>query len=176
MNEFNNIQAIGSIYQNQFRKNKFRELISKDTKDSKLVNFICYCLNPNHYHFILEQLTDRGIEKFMHKLGTGYANFFNEKYRRDGRLFQGSFKAIHINSDEYLLYLSAYVNLNNMVHRLRSLTPKSSWDEYRLNKTGFCSKDIILNQFKNAESYVNFAKNSLKYIKNRKDIEKMLLE
>ncbi len=171
MKEFNNIRAIGSIYQNQYRKNKLRDLVSKDS-ESKLVNFICYCLNPNHYHFILEQLTDRGIEKFMHKLGVGYTMFFNQKYKRSGRLFQGTFKAVHINSNNYLLHLSAYVNLNNKVHQLRDLVSKSSWDEYKgLANDNFCDKDIILDQFNNREEYINFAKDSLEEIKRRKDIE-----
>ncbi len=42
--------------------------------------------------------------------------FFNNKYERSGSLFQGVFKAIHIDSNEYLLYLSAYVNGNNFIH------------------------------------------------------------
>jgi len=173
MKEFNNTQTIGSIYYNQFSKNKLRNSVPK----TKLVNFICYCLNPNHYHFILEQLINKGIEKFMHKLGVGYTNFFNKRYKRSGSLFQGAFKAVHINSDEYLLHLSAYVNLNNKVHQFENRVFKSSWDEYKnLNKVDFCNKDIVLNQFKDVNSYINFAESSLEDIKRRKDIEKMLLE
>ena len=52
-----------------------------------LVEIICYCLNPNHYHFILKQLVDGGITQFMHKLGTSYAKFFNIKYDHSGWLF-----------------------------------------------------------------------------------------
>jgi len=176
MKEFNIVQPIGSILESHFRKKKFGNLVSKDSEDEKLVNFICYCLNPNHYHFILEQLADRGIEKFMHRIGTGYTKFFNKKYKRSGSLFQSSFRAIHIGSDEYLMHLSAYINLNNKIHQFGSLASKSSWDEYKMNKAGFCNKDIILNQFKNVGSYTNFAKESLKDIRERKDIEKMLLE
>lgn len=78
---------------------------------------MCYCFNPNHYHFILTPLVDNGIEKFMHKLGSGFTRYFNGKYDRTGVLFQGPFKAIHIDSDEYLMYLSGYINLNNKIHK-----------------------------------------------------------
>jgi REP element-mobilizing transposase RayT len=174
MNEFNVINPIGSIYQNSFNL-----LRSKASNDKKLVNFVCYCLNPNHYHFILEQIVDNGIEKFMQRLGTGYTKFFNHKHKRSGNLFQGKFKAVLIDSNEYLLHVSAYINLNDKVHQLRSLASKSSWDEYIKNNYNDCTffrKDVVLNQFNNKEEYKKFAEESLKDIKERKEMEKFLLE
>lgn len=184
MDEFNSLEPIGSIYENSFRKDQFGSRASKKTsKKKKLVNFICYCLNPNHFHFILEQLVDRGIEKFMHRLGTGYTKYFNQKHERSGVLFQGPFKAVHIDVNEYLLHLSIYVNLNNKIHKIQQLgssasklLSKSSWDEYIGKEDGFCEKGIILNQFKSVLEYKKFAENSLKDIKARKDIEEFLLE
>lgn len=38
--------------------------------------------------------------------------YFNMKYERTGKLFEGAFKATHIDSDEYLKYLFAYIHLN----------------------------------------------------------------
>ena len=71
MIEFNTTNPIGSLYQNSFHKNKnqLRSLASKsDTvsgEDEKLVEIIAYCLNPNHFHFVLRQISDRGIAQFM---------------------------------------------------------------------------------------------------------------
>ena len=173
MKEFNVIEPIGSIYENSFNKNKLGNLVSKleggNDKQGKLVNFICYCLNPNHYHFILEQLVEDGIAKLMHKIGLGYTKYINEKYNRSGSLFQGTFKAVHINTNAQLLHTSAYVNLNDEVHQLGNLVSKlgkSSWKEY-INediKDPFCKKDIILGQFKNKADYKKFAEESLEYI------------
>lgn len=175
MIEFNTLEPIGSIYENSFRKSPLGSFAPKSQK--KIVDFICYCLNPNHYHFLLSPLVDKGVEKFMHKIGGGYTNYFNEKYKRTGSLFQGVFKAIHINSNEYLLHLSAYINLNNKIHSLGSEAPKSSWKEYTAdNQENFCNKKIILGQFKNSSEYKKFAEDSLVDIKQRKDIEKLLLE
>jgi putative transposase len=175
MDEFNTEKPIGSIYLNSFQKNAPGSLAPK--KQKKIVDFICYCLNPNHYHFILSPIVDGGIEKFMHKIGGGYTNYFNEKYKRSGSLFQGTFKAVHIDSNEYLLHLSAYINLNNKVHSLGSLASKSSWKEYIADsKENFCNKKMILGQFKNHSEYKKFAEDSLIDIKQRKDIEKLLLE
>jgi putative transposase len=52
----------------------------------------------------------------MQKIGTGYTNYFNIKQKRSGALFQGKFKAVHVDSNEYLLHLSVYVNLNHFIH------------------------------------------------------------
>ena len=165
MEEFNVVNPTGGIYNNRFKN---REELKSSA--SKLVDFVCYCLNPNHYHFILTPLVENGIEKFIHKLSTGFTKYFNEKYERTGVLFQGKYKAIHINSDEYLMYLSGYINLNNKIHRLRSRASKSdfggekifwksSWDEYLgENKDNFCNKSIVLDRFEGKiEDYKEFA-------------------
>ena len=119
----------------------------------------------------------------MHKTGLGYTNYFNEKYKRSGSLFEGRFKAIHVDSNEYLLHLSAYVNLNYRVHNLEkfgdsvSKLIRSSWEEYiEENKENFCKKDVILNQFGSVLDYKKFVEDSLKSIKENKQIKKFLLE
>jgi putative transposase len=185
MNEFNTIDPIGSIYENSFRKKGGRlggdASKLKIKRQGRLVDFVAYCLNPNHYHFILTPLVDNGIEKFMQRLGTGFTMFFNRKYDRAGGLFQKPFKAVHIDTNEYLLHVGAYVNLNSSIHQLggvASKLSKSSWDEYvgQKGKSAFCKKGIILGQFKNKEEYKKFALSSLKDIRERKDMKKMLLE
>lgn len=173
MSEFNTINPIGSIYESIFRKKHgFGSLASKS---EKLVDFICYCLCPNHYHFVLQQLTDRGIEKFMHRLGSGYTNYFNNKYKRSGSLFQGTFKANHIDSNEYLLHISAYINLNNKVHQFTSEFFKSSWEEYFLpaNVKKFCNPDIVLKQFVDSSKYKSFAEDSILISRNKKEYENL---
>jgi REP element-mobilizing transposase RayT len=79
MKEFNVKDPIGSLYENSFLKD-----VGGKASKSKLVKFVAYCLNPNHYHFILTPLVEKGIEKFMQRLGTGYVMYFNEKNKRSG--------------------------------------------------------------------------------------------
>lgn len=174
MDEFNTLSPIGSIYAASFHKNE--QVANLIDRPERLVSFICYCLNPNHYHFILQQLTDRGIEKFMHRLGLGYTNYFNKKYQRSGSLFQGTFKANHIDSNDYLLYASAYVNLNNKVHQIGNKPFESSWGEYVKGngQSIFCDKKIILNQFASSENYKAFAEDALAVARERKELEKIL--
>lgn len=168
MVEFNTLDPIGSIYQNSFRKKtQLRSSTSKFADKDALVAIVAYCLNPNHYHFVLQQVADHGVEKYMQRIGTGYTNYFNNKHERSGGLFQGKFKAIHIDSNEYLLHISAYVNLNDRVHQLGSSASQSSWDEYT-NGGDFCEKECILGQFGSVEEYRDFAQNSLQGIIERR--------
>jgi putative transposase len=137
-----------SIKNNQ-NQTKYTELSSGNSGDA-FIDIIAYCLNPNHYHLILKQKNNKGVERFMHKISTGYTNYFNKKYDRNGSLFQGPFKAIHINSNEYLLYLSAYVNRNNFIHGYQKNEEwkYSSVLDYLGKRNGtLCLKNIILDQF-----------------------------
>ena len=77
-----------------------------------LVAIGAYCLMPNHFHLLLTPLVDSGVAKFMGKLTTGYSMYFNKRYDRTGRLFEGSYKSKHATTDEYLKYLYAYIHLN----------------------------------------------------------------
>lgn len=177
LEEFNVIEPIGSLYEKAFADKQFG---GSTSKLEKLVNLVAYCVNPNHFHFILEQVTDKGIEKFMHRLGTGYTRYFNEKEKRSGSLFQGRFKSVLIDSNEYLLHASAYVNLNDRVHQLGGSTSKlvksrSSWGEYTGDsKSNFCGKDIILEQFRNTKEYQKFAESSIEdTLERRADLREM---
>ena len=177
MVEFNTINPIGSIYENRERKRGSKASTFEEPQEP-LVNFVAFGINSNHFHFILEQVGELGIEKFMHRFGTGFSKFFNIKYERSGALFQGKFQAKLVTSNEYLLHLSAYVNLNDRIHNRgskASTLSKTSWDEYiNINyKDPFCKKDIVLGQFKNSEEYRKFAEESLRGMIEKKI---MLLE
>lgn len=170
LKEINSIELIGSLYQNSFRK---KDKLRSSTP--KLVNIIAYCLNQNHFHLILEPAIEDGIQKFMHRLSTGYTNYFNEKNKRSGCLFQGRYKAKHISSNEYLLHLGVYVNLNDKVHKgmnksWMSELPFSSFKEYiDIKCKGICKKDIILGQFKSAGNFSKYCFDLLPVIQKRKE-------
>jgi putative transposase len=178
MLDFNSLEPIGSIYEHSFqKKSELGNLVSKSVYKSKnkkqpLVELVVYCLNPNHFHFILRQVASQGIEKFMHRLGLGFTKYFNLKYKRSGALFQGTFKAVHIESNEQLIHLSAYVNLNNRVHGIKDF--RSSWDEYlgRI-KPGICQKEIVLGQFKNSETYRKLSEGTVREVKDRRESDKL---
>lgn len=89
-----------------------KDYIVKEGKEP-IVRILAYCLMPNHYHLLVEELQKRGISKFMHKFGSGYTRYFNNKYQRSGSLFEGPFEAVLVENEIQLQYLLVYINVIN---------------------------------------------------------------
>lgn len=95
----------------QFQGRTLKEL-SEKREGEPIIEIAVYCLMPNHFHLLVRELQEGGLSKFMQKLMTGYTMYFNKKNERSGSLFQGKFKATHVDDDCYLKYLIAYIHLN----------------------------------------------------------------
>lgn len=81
-------------------------------RKNTLVEIGAVCLMPNHFHLLVKEKIEGGISIFMQKLTTAYTMYFNTLNDRSGSLFQGTFKSRHIDREEYLNYLYAYIHLN----------------------------------------------------------------
>ena len=123
----------------------------------------------NHYHLIIET-PKANLSSFMHTLNSAYTTYFNLKRRRAGHLFQGRYKAILIDADNYLLELSRYIHLNpvraGIIERSESY-PYSSLYAYLFPKEEtFVFRDLIWDMIsrerKNAPSrYREFVESAL---------------
>jgi putative transposase len=112
LRHFNTSEVVGNL-----------RLLENKKQTDPPVTILSYCLLPNHYHLILRCNKDqKGFSKYMQRVGGGYTMYFNQKYKRSGSLFQGVFKAKHIDSDKNLRQLLAYVHHNNIVHDLYDKT------------------------------------------------------
>ncbi|MEK7636708.1 MAG: transposase [Patescibacteria group bacterium] len=110
MYEFNDENPTDNLY---YRSPSLTSYETRSRKVRKMiVEILAFALMPNHYHFLLRPIHDKGISKFMHKFGLGYAMYFNKKYERSGTLFQGPFRAIHIEREAHFLHLPFYIHAN----------------------------------------------------------------
>ncbi|MBI3887807.1 transposase [Candidatus Microgenomates bacterium] len=110
-----------------------------------IVELLCYCLMPNHFHLAIKQTTADGINHFINALGTRYAGYFNRRYHRVGPLFQGVYKAVLIDSEEQLLHLSRYIHLNPGKN---NPSQQNSLPEYlRLRTTSWIKPEYVLRNF-----------------------------
>ena len=151
-------------------------LITKGTKREPLVRILADCLMPNHFHLLIEEIKDGGISKFMHKLGIGYTEYFNNKYKRVGSLYQGTFKAAQIDNEKYLRYLLAYINVINPgqliepnlkeggiknVEKIMKFAEEYQWSTHReyLNKRNsiIVNKGLLGKFFPSRNKYLEFA-------------------
>ena len=143
-------------------------------------SLISYCLMPNHFHFLLRQERDIPTSKLLTKVCTSYSKYFNKKYERVGHLFQDQFKQILVDENSYLIWLSAYIHQNPKVSGLITNLADYKWSSYPdlvgLRDGGLCDKSIIMDQFKSPKDFEIFVESSHEVIKNRKDIEALLLD
>ncbi|TSC78249.1 MAG: putative transposase [Parcubacteria group bacterium Gr01-1014_29] len=114
--ELNNSNPVEKTYISKISPDVPLPVIRKERE--VVVDILAFCLMPNHYHLMLQERMDGGITKFMRKIGTGYTNYFNQKNKRVGPLFQGTFKICHITDDTHFRYLPYYIHLNplDLVH------------------------------------------------------------
>jgi putative transposase len=141
-------------------------------KDLRLNNFadqielLAYCLMPNHFHFFVKQKSEDAIDKFFNSLGTRYTMYFNKKYKRVGKLYQGVYKAVLVERESQFLYLSRYIHHQALVLQGDALQERQpcSWGEYiGLRKTAWIKPEEILSFFSSKYpllSYERFVRES----------------
>ena len=86
---------------------------------------IAYCLMPNHYHFLLRQETDQTLSKFINVLFNAYVQAVNRQQGRKGTLFEGRFRHVWVDREEYLTHLCRYIHLNPV--RAKLVTRVQDW-------------------------------------------------
>lgn len=149
-------------------------------KNPKIVEIVCYCLMPNHFHLLLKQLKDNGIQEFLSKVTNSYTKYFNTKYKRVGPLLQGQFKAVSIETDEQLVHLSRYIHLNPFVAEITKDWkdfPYSSIHEFTGNSNlPICVTKYILDFFTSLTKYKSFITDHQAYALQLSKIQHLLID
>ena len=82
-------------------------------ENKPLVSTLSFTLVGDHYHFLLVQNTENGIPRYMQKLNTGFAKYFNAKNERKGVLFESRYKVVPIEDEAQLEAIIRYINITN---------------------------------------------------------------
>jgi REP element-mobilizing transposase RayT len=128
---------------------KFLSLLA--VQKEKLPFFLyAYCLMTNHVHLLIERMTD-DVGRIMHRVLTGYTQYYNRKYRRSGHLLQGRHKAILCQSDPYTAELVRYIHLNpvraKIVRKVENYPYTSHRSYMGLEPVGIVDVDPVLRRF-----------------------------
>lgn len=148
-----------------------RHLQISDNKE-KLVSVVEYCLNPNHFHFILKQEADGGISEFMKRLQGGYTRYFNDKNRRSGALLQGKFKSNYAEKENYFEMLFAYVMWNYKVHNI----PKNRLKLVRSSEVEYEKNNFYIVNPKEGKKFLEWFGGYKSFLKHGKEIINIVRE
>jgi putative transposase len=149
---------------------------------SRNVELVGFALMPNHFHLIVHEFKEGGISQYMQRVLNAYTKYFNAKYKKTGHLFQGPFHSIHIEDNEQLLHLSAYIHRNpREIKQWKNKEHQYPWSSYQdliaQNRWGnLLNHKIITGQFSNPKEYEDFVETSGAKTKPKIDLDEKLDE
>ncbi len=137
------VQYPGAVYHVTSRGNERKEIFRSEEDKQEFLRILStslhiykvklhsYVLMENHFHLHIE--TPLGnLGEFMRHFNISYTSFYNRKYKRSGHLYQGRYKSILVDKDEYLSIVSRYIHLNPV--RIRSIKSKTGEEKFEYLK------------------------------------------
>jgi len=118
-----------NIYQDDQDRKTFLNVLAEVVKKC---NWYChaYCLMGNHYHLLIET-PEANLSYGMRQLNGVYTQRYNKKHKNIGHIFQGRFKSILVDKENYLLELTRYIVLNPVRAKLVESPDQWIWGSYR---------------------------------------------
>jgi REP element-mobilizing transposase RayT len=118
-----------TVFKSKRDREKFLEYLESATQryDARIH---AYCLMDNHYHLLLETPSGN-LPQIMRHINGAYTTYFNVKRGRSGHLFQGRYKAILVDIDEYAKELSRYIHLNPVRAKMVEAPEDYDWSSYK---------------------------------------------
>ena len=146
----------------------YKNLINriKESEFNKYLNIISFCLMPNHYHFLVQQKTEKPVSDWISFIFNGYVQYFNHKYTRSGTLFEGRVKARSITDEKYLIRSSLYIHDNPVKAGLVSKPENWEFSNYRewigMRNSKMYDYNFIKENFDSKKGYIELMNNYLK--------------
>jgi putative transposase len=145
---------------------KTDEISIDKIEKNRYVELVNISLMPNHFHLLVKEIEEGGISRYMQRVLNSYTKYFNTKYGKSGHLFQGPYKIVHIETNEQLLYLSAYIHRNpRSLEKWKNKESKYPWSSFQdclgENRWGNLLKhDIVTGQFSIPSDYREYVNTS----------------
>jgi len=105
----------------------------KKYADQYQVAVHAYILMTNHVHLLVTPATKTGVSQMMQSLGRAYVRYINQAYQRSGTLWEGRYKSTLVDSENYLLQVSRYIELNPVRAGMVQHPADYPWSSFRGN-------------------------------------------
>ncbi|NOX97363.1 MAG: addiction module toxin RelE, partial [Nitrospirae bacterium] len=111
------IQYPGALYHLTCRGNEKKAIFGDDTDRETFLHQLqdslkayssilhCFVLMDNHFHLLLETPL-ANLSEFMRQFNITYTSYYNRRHKRVGHLYQGRYKSILVDKENYLVILS----------------------------------------------------------------------
>lgn len=157
-----------TVFQSPNDYKRFLTTLHK-VKDKKPFHLYAYCLMPNHIHLLME-VGEVPTWIVLQRVLSSYTAYFNHRHRRHGHLFQGRYKAILCEKNNYLLELTRYIHLNPVRAKLVKGSEEWKWSGHAGYLSGndpLLSQNTVLGIFGNEpgkarNNYAQFVREGLK--------------
>jgi REP element-mobilizing transposase RayT len=109
-----------------------------------------YCFMSNHIH-LLVQVGELPLSKIMQNLAFRFSQKMNQRYQRQGRLFQGRFKSILIKEEIYFTRLLRYIHMNPVRAKITDRPENYVWSSHNVylhrNEMSWITTEYGLSKF-----------------------------
>lgn len=132
------------IFSESIQRDKYLSIITEKVKDYS-ISIISYCIMHNHAHMLLHSQNGNEISKFMLRVNTTYAKWYNDKKERVGYVFRNRFLSEPILNYKYLYNCISYIHNNPVEANLVDKPDEyeySSYNDY-VKKTGIFSSELL---------------------------------
>lgn len=146
------------IFQENIDKNEYLKLL----KEKSNIDILAYCIMDNHAHILIKTENVDEMSKYMKKVNTSYALYYNKKNMREGYVFKNRFFSQQIEDKKHLFSCIVYIHKNpvkaNIVRNMESYKFSSYNDYFGINHRNLINNENIFKLFNNQDFNDNLKK------------------
>ena len=156
-----------NIFKDDEDKGKFKEAIIKAKEKGEFFLF-GYCLMNNHVHMLIKENEEIGIS--IKRITVSYVQWYNNKYGREGHLFQNRYRSEVVENERYLLVVLRYIHQNPLKAKIENKIGEYTWSSYKDYLDYYDKKEI--SEIVDTEMIYGYYKNKINFEKYTKEINK----
>lgn len=129
----------GNNRQACFHNSKDKHVYLKYLQEASVAHGVAvhaYVLMTNHVHLLVTPESEKSCGKTMQSLGRRYVRYFNNQNNRTGTLWEGRYRSTLIDSDNYFIAVSRYIELNPVRADMVSSPSEYRWSSFGFNGLG----------------------------------------
>ena len=152
----------GALHHVIIRGNHMEKIFTDDKDREKFLRFLkiynerykfmlyAYALMKNHVHLLIEE-GEIPLSKIMQGIEQSYTQYYNRRFKKSGHLFQGRYKALLCDKENYLIILVRYIHLNPVRAMIVKRPGDYKWSSHNAYVTDdngdFVNKEFVLSLF-----------------------------